>query len=189
MPGSEIPSADQTYFEWLYSYIGPVTDRNPNHSYWLLAEQLHKKEFRYLIPNDDNRAADGKALRRVYAANDNFLSADESAPCSMLELCIALAMRMEFAYGWPEQDEGVAIWFWELMKNIGLDIYTDDRYSSTEHAWHIIEEILDVVIERLYTPQGHGGLFPLRCTDGAQNRLELWYQMSLYLEEKEREPA
>ena len=191
MSGSKISSTDQTYFEWLYSFIGSVTDRNPNHSYWLLAEQLHKKEFRYLVPNDDNRAVDGKALRHVYASTDSFMSVDvdESAPCSMLELCIGLAIRMNFAYWWPEQDTVVGDWFWELMKNVGLDIYTDDRYSNTEKAWVIIEEVLDVVIDRSYTSQGYGGLFPLWHTDGDQNELELWSQMSRYLEEKERNPA
>ena len=172
------------YFEWLYSRIGVVSDRNPKHSHWLLAEHLHNKEFTWFIPNDDSRALDGIFLREEFIAHidGNIIDlAAISGPCSMFEMLIALASRISFSMDSGE-DDGTGGWFWELLRNIKIDHLSDEYYGPFEHDE--VERILDVVIDRTYDSNGVGSLFPLRNSRFDMRFVEIWYQMSAYLLEK-----
>lgn len=92
--------------------------------------------------------------------------------CSMFELLIGLSRRLSF-----EDDGEPRGWFWHLMDNIGLRIYSDAKMMSTVR----IDEILDRVIWRTYEYDGTGGLFPLKYPAKDQTEVELWYQLSAYL--------
>ena len=165
---------DEGYFNWLYDQISPSRNINPARTYLLLAEQMFKKDFIWSIPNDDNREADGRELRYEFLEN---YAVDErwfDQPCSVLELLIAISRRLSFQDGGePEQ------WFWKLVGNLGLDQYSDEAYSD----WiaEKVDNALDIFINREYTHEGEGGLFPLSRSDVDQTEIELWYQMSYYL--------
>ena len=170
---------DDRYFEWLYSLIGAVGNRNPERSYWNLTKRLYVKEFVWLIQNDDNRLEDGRDLRQEFLDTQEMAEPDPSwmgLGCSMFEMLIGLARRGSFQDGRDPVE-----WFWEMMTNLGLSEFTDSKYDADVEA--LIDGVLDTVIFRTYDAKGHGGLFPLKHTREDQRRVEIWYQLSAYLAE------
>lgn len=168
---------DDLYIEWLYSQVASVTVRSRSKTYWNLMRQLYKKEFTWSVPNDDNRVEDGRDLRYQFLNACHISGVDEDwlrMPCSMLELLIGLAYRLEF-----EADGSVQMWFWKLLENLELDQFTDALYKEAVDAY--VDSVLNTVIERTYDRNGRGGIFPLerRCRD--QRKVELWYQLCSYL--------
>lgn len=172
---------DEAYFVWLYSQIGSVEKRNLSRTYWKLLRLLYRKEFSWddeTMEKDGNRAQDGKDLRRRFLEETDVVN-DESGwlemGCSMLELLIGLALRLEFTSGSDR-----AVWFWEMIANLGLTECTDADPPDE----HIIEHVLNKVIDRDYLPNGAGGLFPLNTDNVDQRGVELWYQANAYLLER-----
>lgn len=141
---------------------------------------LYQKEFIWLVKNDDNRVAEGRALRNEFV---NELHLEEldlewmNLGCSFFEMLLGLSRRLSFL------DDGTpAEWLWHLLQNLQLSVYHD----RTQIPERDIDEILDAVIWRLYSPDGTGGLFPLRYPSEDQRKVELWYQMNAYLLENDR---
>lgn len=166
---------DELYLKWLYEHIGLTNSSNPARTHWKLAQHLLSTEFIWLIPNDDNRCEDGKELRYEFAEELGLFDIDPDwmeMGCSMLEMLIALSRRVAF-YG-----EGApSVWFWRMMKNLGLDKINDRvRFNR-----RVVDEAIERVMWRLYDSDGRGGLFPLRNPKQDQRDVELWYQMNAYL--------
>ena len=178
-------SLDERYFDWLYSQIGAVTDANPNHSYILLAEQLHAMPFVWTIPNDDNRGVDGKDLRQEFLNGTHAVVNPTSLqdPCTMLEMLLALARRCEFDGDGLCIADTVGDWFWLLMDNVGLRGFTDAAYMYAMRASQMaVESIVMNLINREYAPDGtNGGLFPLLRPGTDQRKVEICYQMNAFL--------
>jgi hypothetical protein len=175
---------DELYFTWLYGQVEAVEVPDPSRTYWGILRQLYSKEFFYIIPNDDNRAEDGKALRRRFLDTHKLDHVDEEQVdlwlelgCSMLELLIALADRFAF-----EINGRLESCFWELMENLGLEDYNDLCDIPEEE----VDNILRDVIWRTYKRTGRGGLFPLRRAEEDQRDVELWYQLNAYILENDR---
>ena len=172
------------YFEWLYSHIGSVKDPNPEHGYWLLAEQLHTTPFNWFVPNDDNRASDGVALRddfrdEIHAWGPDFHTHDD---CSMLEMLVALAQRMTEETDDLGIDDGVGEWCWRLLGHLGLQKFSDAAYlRESMGVEEQVQYVLTTLIERKYDADGKGGLFPLTHPQRDQRSVEIWYQMSDYI--------
>ncbi|QAU06764.1 hypothetical protein HWC06_gp58 [Gordonia phage Duffington] len=174
---------DELYFEWLYSQVARVSDRNPARSYWCLLNFLYRTEFVWFVANDDNRMEDGRDLRREFIEEYDLDEPDSdwlTIGCSMLEMCIGLSRRLSFEDE-VEEDTTVA-WFWHLMANIGLRAFTDQELRTEEKEAYVVH-ILEEVIWRTYQSNGRGGLFPLRNPHEDQRQVELWYQLSSYLME------
>lgn len=167
---------DDRYLGWLYSRVGAARNRNPARSHWNLLNQLYRKPYSWTILNDSNRARDGVDLREEFLQEFE-IDRDElwlELDCSFLEMLMALSERASFL------DDGSALgWFWKLMENIELDKYTDEVYN--DHIAEEVEQALDRVIQRTYSRDGTGGLFPLRYAKTDQRRVELWYQLNAYL--------
>lgn len=165
---------DDRYLTWLYGQVAEVKTRKSPRTFWNLFKQLYSTEFVWVVPNDDNRAEDGRQLRCEWAANTrsevdpNWLSLG----CSFLELLIGLSRRLAF-----ETDGDAPNWFWHLIDNLGL-LDCNDR---SNFKFEEVDERLFVVIWRTYDRCGNGGLFPLRRTKNDQRKVELWYQLSEYL--------
>lgn len=171
---------DELYFKWLYRQVGAVTQRDPSRSFWRLMRQLYRKEFVWFVPNDHNRAEDGRDLRLRFV-NYSGVTPDEDwmdLGCSMLEMLIALSHRLNFETGIPPKR-----WFWELLENLGLDDLCDENYGDLTHE--AVNDILEQVNDRTYAPDGTGGLFPLKHSDYDQRDVEIWYQLCAYLLENE----
>lgn len=174
------PQLDEQYLTWLYHQIDSVKQTQTYGTYWFLIRQLYTKEFVWIIPNDDNRAEDGKDLRYEFVNEKRIAQEVDSEwmglGCSMLEMLIGLSRRLSFEAERESRD-----WFWILLTNINLSRYNDRKGVPHE----VVDSILDRVIWRTYTRNGRGGLFPLRRAYEDQRRIELIYQMSAYLQERE----
>lgn len=174
---------DELYFRWLYSQVGSVRLRNPARTHWALLKQLYTKEFVWVIANDDNRLEDGRDLRLEFLQEANIQNADSewlSLGCSMLEMLIGLARRLNF-----ETDASVGEWFWKMMYNLNLSDYTDEAGLAGDYSEQDIDNILDELIWRTYDPDGRGGLFPLEDAEEDQRDVEIWYQQSAYVIEQD----
>ena len=170
---------DELYFKWLYGQACSVRAQNPSRTYWKLLRLLFTKEFIWLVPNDDNRVVDGIELRYEFLEENGYDEVDPdwlNLGCSMLEMILGLARRLSF-----EDDGEAKFWFWELMENLELDQYADSKTIPKD----VVDDILDRVIWRNYKPDGTGGLFPLKNAEQDQRHIELWYQLSAYLLERE----
>lgn len=167
----------ETYFKWLCSLV-----MNTDRKYDNLLLALHNKPFKYFVPNDDNRAFEGLNLREHYCEvyDINFEASNDILykECTMLELIISLSKRCESLVG----DICLADWFWILLRNVGLSDCTDDYYYNMGVVDYI-DGVLEKIINRRYTRNGQGGLFPLKKSRKDQRKVELWYQMSEYLVE------
>ena len=178
-----ILAIDEVYFDWLYHSVA-TKNRNPDLSYWLLLEQLHKKEFQWFVPNDDNRVVDGIQLRNEYVDTRRIEDPDPNwldLGCSMFEMFVALSRRASF------QAEGAHdVWFWRFMENMGIRKCTDSYYMDNPDAWNEVNDALDRINERTYDRNGQGGPFPLHTSRRDQRKIEIWYQLAAYLLEDDR---
>lgn len=168
---------EERYFEWLYAHVSDPTLTQPHSTHWKLLRQLHKKEFVYIVANDDNRWLDGRDLRSEFRAEvggEELPTLWLGLACSMLEMLVALSRRLEF-----QTDEDMNLWFWRLLDNLRIAEFDDSRYNETTEE--IVDTVLDRVIWRSYTYSGRGGLFPLARADRDQRKLEIWFQMHSYL--------
>lgn len=183
---------DGVYFEWLYSHIGALSNPNPARGYFLLAEQAHQKDFAWSVLMDVNRAEDGVALREEFLKECHASSGDWFArardvdswlrePCSMLEMMIALARRMAFETYIDGERNLSGDWFRMFLRNMGIAQFTDDQYN--EEVSSMINNALEVVINRTYSENGEGGLFVLENPQEDLRNVELWYQMSEFVVE------
>lgn len=171
----------QDYFAWLCELIHATDGEVP---YLILAKELHKIEFTWSVPNDDNRASDGLKLRDEYSSRD---SQYLDGPCSMLEMLIGLSRRMDFELSKPDDDgDYTPKYFWEMIYNLGLVDYDDDRYVMLNRETPM-RGVIRTLLDREYCSTGYGGLFPLNYPDTDQRDVEIWYQMNAYLEERYEE--
>lgn len=171
---------DERYFDWLCRLVGMVSNRNPAQSHVLLAEKLFTRQFEDWLPNDDNRAEDGKLLREEFLIDQQL---EESRlfewldqDCSVLEMLVALSRRVADHTNWSPSDS-----FWLLLTNLELEKYTDERFNSG--VSRAVDFVIDTLNDRTYERDGRGGLFPLEDPPTDQRKVEIWYQMSAYLME------
>lgn len=168
------------YFQWMYSKIcrGRFAD---SISYVKLMRYLDETEFRYSIKKDVNRALDGVSLRRRFAHDirrdgiDNYYL---DGPCSVLEMMLALAIRMEEdIMDDPSRGDRTGQWFWQMINNLGLGSMTDDRFDEEE-----VRFAVNKLLDRYYDRDGAGGLFRVRGCKKDMRRVEIWVQMLWYLD-------
>jgi hypothetical protein len=165
---------DDQYLTWLYGQVAEVRARKSSRTFWDLFRQLYAIEFVWTIANDDNRASDGRELRREWVEIEQVEVDDAwlALGCSFLEMLIGLSRRLAF-----DTEDSVSYWFWHLIDNLGLQNYHDRSGYNEED----VEEITSAVIWRTYDPDGTGGLFPIPNTPNDQRTIEIWYQLSEYL--------
>lgn len=182
--------ADELYFEWLCEMV-------EGHKYYYLLNHLHTIPFVWLIPNDDNRLSDGLALRQSYCENLNFDIFSEEIlgenPCSVLEMLVALAIRMADMIADPEEDICIHEMFFRMLSNLDLTRFDDRNYVGVEDCkdgfaqqalrqdMSFVDHKINIFLSRKYHFDGFGGLFPLIFTEEDQRKVEIWYQMTEYV--------
>jgi len=162
---------DALYLEWLKEQVGPQ-EQGVEHN--RLLKHLFEREFVMLVPNDDNRCADGIGLRKEFLHSGPMLHPTQhwlELGCSVLEMLIGVARHLSFT-----AEGEVGEWFWHLIGNLGLTRFNDRRY----HAGRV-EEIIERLVWRQYSYDGNGGLFPLQHPQEDQREVELWFQMESYI--------
>lgn len=164
------------YFKWLVELV-------EGDNYILLLHRLSKITFSWFVDNDENRAADGIALRGMFM-DENDIDTDiwVMDPCTIFEMLVGLAVRMNDLMIGIEEENKTHYWFWLLMDNLDLGDLDDDAFFK-HGGLSKIDDILDVFINRKYDKNGVGGLFPLMNSMEDQREVEIWYQMSIYLDE------
>lgn len=174
--------ATTEYIHWLEDKVR-WHERYPGST--MVARAMHAHPFRWVIPNDDNRGFDGLELRSSWwSENAPGLGEPKADWCSMLEMMVALAMRMEdeILYD-PRKGDRTDQWFWMMMGNVGLDAICDELLEDYMLDGRYVDGILDNVVHRTYMPDGSGGLFPLEHPEEDQRYVEIWQQMQAYLNE------
>lgn len=163
-----------------YNYLVRLVRTPESANYTLLLNHLWRKEYYSILPNDQNRAKDGIFIR------EEFEKELDLGPCRVLEMLIALSRRLEFQLYGTDYNKTYKDLFWELVDNLGLTRF--DNLEAAKDATHLeIDHILTNWIERRYSPDGYGSIFPLKNwskrKDLPQTEVEVWYQMMLYLGE------
>lgn len=167
----------EEYREWLFDIIrfDDYCDR-----YERLLDYLSGRKFTWLVDHDDNRAEDGFALRWKFASeydvDDNFWIGRLPVRCSVLEMMIALSMRCEDVVYDPEEGDRTAIWFWEMIKNIGLERQDNVRFNR-----EFCDICIDQLLNRRYCRNGKGGWFYVKNPGIDMTKSEIWYQMNTWI--------
>jgi hypothetical protein len=169
------------YFDWLYNMVCPPLGGRA--SYRTVCEHMNHVVFDWSVPNDDNRAAEGKELRYEFfeeadlpqdADTQRFTEPD----ASVFEVIVALCRRADF-----QAERGINNWFRIILENLGLIECSDDKVGPKDAEK--IDRVILKMNSRRYRPNGRGGLFPLRNPTEDQREVELWYQLAKYLIENE----
>ncbi|MCF0239890.1 MAG: hypothetical protein HUJ62_05560 [Streptococcus gallolyticus] len=173
----------ELYFRWL---VKQVSDKDTP-SYTELLRILHGVPFIWHLVGDDNREADGIDLREEFIGDTHQYTLDSveclQEQCSVLEMLVALAMRMETLLEGDDDCSRMHIWFWDMIENLGFTDYVNDTYG---HRWDdvCIFRVIDGFMDRSgVSSDGDGGLFPLKYPDCDQSEVEIWFQMQAYIME------
>lgn len=165
---------DKQYFYWLCDIVS-----SGEHKYDDLLTALYNVKYIAEYSMDENRIADGNDLRYRFGYSEGYSSdelKDIHNDCSMLEMMIALAIRMEedimtnLAYG-----DRTGTWFWTMIRNLGLGRMTNSRFNQKK-----FNAIMDTFMNHEYESDGHGGLFVVDC-DYDLTKEEIWTQMNWFL--------
>lgn len=163
---------EKTYFMWLLDAVH--FDRL---NYRDLMELLHKTEFHWELDRDESRAIDGVYLREDYELETG-IHVIRNDSCSVLEMLVALALRIDSEYISSMDSINPEPIFWEMIRNLGLSIMTD-RHFDGQKASNILHNWMD----RMFRSDGFGSIFPLKHTEKDQRKVEIWGQMLEYLSE------
>lgn len=172
----------EDYGLWLVAEVG---FKRKNYS--LLMTKLHKIPFIFLINMDQNRAEDGLYFRKIYEKNtgkSTSIFKSLRRDCSVLEMLVALSIRIENEYiGDPKHPHPEYI-FWEMIKNLmdqgeGISHCTDKNFDEK-----YVDFKVEMWMTRAFNKDGKGSIFPLKKTKKDQRKVEIWSQMNEYLSEK-----
>ena len=167
------------YFEWLCELVD-IKRFSKRVSYRKLLMHLHNIEFTWTIALDDNRADDGIQLRRKFALRHNDLTMKRylTGPCSVLEMMVALAARCEeWIMDDTQMGDRTGQWFWGMIHNLGLSPMTDSKFDRD-----FVDDVIVRLLNREYEPDGRGGLFTVRHCSHDLRTVEIWCQLSWYLD-------
>lgn len=185
---------ETSYFQWLCEMVHADSMEK---SYYILCGELFKYPFRVKAKMDINRNNDGLELAKDFfseneeAYNEYYLYYNPNTDllkrecCSMLELFISIAKHMNDELMTEDSSDKTHKYFWEIIKNLELDEFDDERFGEETSVSTVqIRDILVNLNERRYKKDGSGGMFPLKCPEKDQRKIEIWYQMQAYINEK-----
>ena len=101
-----------------------------------------------------------------------------SESCSVLEMMIALAIRLEeHIMHDPDIGDRTAMWFWGMLDSMGLSEMDDSEFNLA-----YVEAVVQRFLDRDYRPDGKGGLFTIEECKYDLRKVEIWYQACWYLD-------
>lgn len=171
-------NVNEEYFRWLCFLIND----SKKGSYNKLLNYLYDTEFVYIMPMDGNRYEDGINMRYRFGRDNDIedmiiASCLDDRPCSILEMMVALAVRIEeHIMINPENGMMPGRWFWKMIENLGLINMTDRRFDG-EYVNSVVWRFLN----REYGPNGEGSLVHIPDRQYDIKSMEIWYQMMRYL--------
>lgn len=150
-------SDDCKYFRWLVAQI----DNGDAAHYGHLLNDLFDIEYTWNNEMDRNRAADGLYLRNEFKPGYR-----REIGCSILEMLVALSVRFEHDVMGEPGDEDAARWFWLILRQLDLDIYTDENYDFVA---------VDALIRMFLN--GEKPIFEPKISGQKLANSDLWYQL------------
>lgn len=169
---------EKKYFNWLRNAVFPNT------TYLSLMRYLFNKPFVWVIERDSNREADGLSLRYRFCYEheenqDNLTAGLGNRPCSVLEMMAAICIRFEeTVMSDPEKGDRTRLWFWDMLKSLGLSYMQNDCFDIRE-----ADEIINRFLNRQYLQDGTGGLFTIRGCKEDLRDIEIWCQATWHFNE------
>lgn len=176
------------YFNWLRKFVTKSDVHMAEYNEVLLF--LHHRPFQAVLNRDLNRLRDGINLRRRFCLEFHIDVQDlnDAFECSVLEMLVALAIRIDDEYiGDPSEPEPGKI-FWEMLRNLGIIYRRGLKYAASNRFLPAamaqdIDLRLDIWMNRRFDRNGMGSIFPLRHAEVDQREAEIWSQMQAYLSE------
>ena len=185
--------------DYVYFLYRIVQNGGENHR--KLCVELFKNRFfitRSAPKRDVDREKDGLELRKELPHKTHWLdnmTQDEypgnvfdyeryQIPCTILEMIIGISKRMSEQLMDEDGEDKTAQYFWEIIRNLGLDCWDDDNFGwETGLAPKNIGKTCEILCKRQYNPDGTGGgMFPMPGLLGInQKKMEIWYQMQEYI--------
>lgn len=173
-----------------------------------LAQMFFETDFRWKedIPDDENRAKDAVALREQYAifiliGEETELISTEQwhdidrikksilGPACVFEVLVCLARNLDEMLNLEEKKD-VGKYFHQLMENGKFDLYDEEDYDfDTEKVKNYWEKHMNCILDRTYSADGTGSLFPFhgKIVDGNipdQRKKSLWDQANDWVDIK-----
>lgn len=168
----------ENYIFWLSNLVG---SEKCSH-YEKLIYFLDDVPFTFLLTMDANRIQDGLDLRYRFQCDCGYSDYQfnryfQDKECSVLEMMVALAIRLEehIMYD-PDIGNRTSKWFWLMIENLGL-LSMDDSHFDIEYVENVVQRFL----EREYNSNGQGGLFVIDNLECDLRDVEIWYQACWYL--------
>lgn len=150
----------ERYFRWLLKFIGNGFCRK--NGYFKLLRYLFNTEYCWSNPMDENRAADGIDLRyRFVVECDEDQEASYlylSGPANVLEVLVALAIKMEYIARGSIDLSKSSQWFWGMIKSLNIFDCYDDIFDEEKVRFYV-DEWLDGRGEISIFPNGEGELW------------------------------
>ena len=176
------------YFDWLLKEVNfmggfdggkvPTGSRQLPSDYYILMRKLHETDFKWVIDRDENRAKDGLALRSVFFNDIEITSAAFIRDCSILEMLVGLAIRVEEEYIGDPMEPHPEIFFWDMIHNLGLDTMDDGHFDEVK-----CDKIINIWMKREFDSDGLGSPWPLKFVTFDSREAEIWRQVMAYLSE------
>lgn len=176
------------YLPWLLKF---VADERLMERYKHLFHKLYSTPFnhRNMKEHDFDRSMDGKNLRwrfeRTHEHDISHISAVEfmefeDKPCSMLEMLVALSLRIEESLtSDTRQGDRTGQWFWEMLTNLGIGYMSDIKYDEGTYR-----RCINAFHDYSYSSDGKGCLFRARDKSVEDmKKLDIWYQMCAHINE------
>lgn len=173
---------EKHYYDWICAVAIPDLEKRKRYSKLLMA--LYVREFMPSMAMDDNRRVDGLNFRNRFAYETNteeyaIKQSFGNNPCSMLEMMISLASKIEEQImSDPDQGDRTSLWFQEMLCSLGIDNQNDQNF---DYKWFNFR--IDIFENRDYEANGKFGLFTIKHPLVDMRTIEIWYQMSFYLNE------
>lgn len=168
---------EESYVAWLYNMVAGNDPKRGSYAKLIIA--LYSRNFYSPIPNDENRFLDGLSLRKKFDVCNAFDIYGELAnkPCSVLEMMISLADKVESTFFGTQNYINGMDFFWTMIVNLDLAGMDDNNYDDI-----YVNRVIDRFLSRNYGPNGEGSLFLYLngCKIDLHNT-EIWKQMQQYL--------
>lgn len=130
----------------------------------------------YLRGLDVNRLRDGEYLKTCFKEDTG---EETFSGCSILEVLIALCIRIEREYIGKPGDPHPEELFYDLIHNLDLERYTYDKFNRMA-----VLNIIRRWMWRKFDYNGYGSPFPLKHPEVDQRECEMWSQAMAYISEK-----
>lgn len=166
------------YFIWLTEQID---DRQCDSDFlYDTCAVLFDITFQPLDADDMNRVGDAHSLQQRYLEEEGLdglikngnEDAYENEEATVLEVLVALCIRLEHDILGEPGNEHPERWFWQMIANFGI---TEDMDE------HDIYQIINDWMDGNYEPDGRGGPFILHDYDYDVRELGLWDQAQHYI--------